>query len=97
MRDLKTVFSLLILLVSLVVNGINGENPYRFYTWKITYGDIYPLGVKQQVLGKLHFLYILIYKYLHCSYFLLAYFDKMVSGNIDKWAVSRASDRLCDQ
>ncbi|GFZ06334.1 SKU5 similar 4 [Actinidia rufa] len=48
MRDLKTVFSLFILVVSLFVNGINGENPYRFYTWKITYGDIYPLGVKQQ-------------------------------------------------
>ncbi|VFQ59013.1 unnamed protein product [Cuscuta campestris] len=28
--------------------GVNGDNPYRFYTWKITYGDIYPLGVKQQ-------------------------------------------------
>ncbi|XP_073139658.1 L-ascorbate oxidase homolog [Henckelia pumila] len=26
----------------------NGDNPYRFYTWKVTYGDIYPLGVKQQ-------------------------------------------------
>ncbi|PSS04695.1 L-ascorbate oxidase [Actinidia chinensis var. chinensis] len=48
MRDLNTVFSLFILVVSLFVNGINGENPYRFYTWKITYGDIYPLGVKQQ-------------------------------------------------
>ncbi|THF96214.1 hypothetical protein TEA_000918 [Camellia sinensis var. sinensis] len=29
-------------------NFINGEDPYRFYTWNITYGDIYPLGVKQQ-------------------------------------------------
>lgn len=28
--------------------GVNGENPYRYFTWKITYGDIYPLGVKQQ-------------------------------------------------
>ncbi|KZV37180.1 L-ascorbate oxidase [Dorcoceras hygrometricum] len=32
----------------LVLNVANGDNPYRFYTWKITYGDIYPLGVKQQ-------------------------------------------------
>lgn len=32
----------------LLVNGVNGEDPYRFFTWKITYGDIYPLGVKQQ-------------------------------------------------
>ncbi|XP_021646093.2 L-ascorbate oxidase homolog [Hevea brasiliensis] len=29
-------------------HGVNGENPYRFLTWKVTYGDIYPLGVKQQ-------------------------------------------------
>ncbi|CAL5394168.1 unnamed protein product [Camellia sinensis] len=29
-------------------NCINGEDPYRFYTWNVTYGDIYPLGVKQQ-------------------------------------------------
>lgn len=29
--------------------GVNGENPYRYITWKVTYGDIYPLGVKQQV------------------------------------------------
>ncbi|GAB2231585.1 hypothetical protein Droror1_Dr00010594 [Drosera rotundifolia] len=28
--------------------GINGDNPYRIYYWKITYGDVYPLGVKQQ-------------------------------------------------
>ncbi|CAM8992492.1 unnamed protein product [Rhodiola kirilowii] len=26
----------------------NGEDPYRFFTWNVTYGDIYPLGVKQQ-------------------------------------------------
>lgn len=32
----------------LVFYVANGDNPYRFYTWKITYGDIYPLGVKQQ-------------------------------------------------
>uniref|UniRef100_M1CTS4 Multicopper oxidase n=2 Tax=Solanum tuberosum TaxID=4113 RepID=M1CTS4_SOLTU len=30
------------------VNFIHGEDPYRFYTWNVTYGDIYPLGVKQQ-------------------------------------------------
>lgn len=40
---------LLIVLVLFLVNGVNGENPYRFFTWKFTYGDIYPLGVKQEV------------------------------------------------
>ncbi|KAL8136840.1 hypothetical protein V2J09_002841 [Rumex salicifolius] len=37
----------LILLV-LLIQGSNGDNPYRFYNWKITYGNIKPLGVKQQ-------------------------------------------------
>ncbi|EXB55116.1 L-ascorbate oxidase-like protein [Morus notabilis] len=40
--------SFLIVLVLCFGNGVNGENPYRFLTWKVTYGDIYPLGVKQQ-------------------------------------------------
>ncbi|GER52927.1 SKU5 similar 4 [Striga asiatica] len=42
-HSLVSVFALL-----LVGSGVNGDNPYRFYTWRITYGDIYPLGVKQQ-------------------------------------------------
>ncbi|KAJ6956236.1 L-ascorbate oxidase [Populus alba x Populus x berolinensis] len=36
------------LVVLLLVSGTIGEDPYRFYTWNVTYGDIYPLGVKQQ-------------------------------------------------
>jgi len=28
---------------------VAAEDPYRFFDWTITYGDIYPLGVKQQV------------------------------------------------
>lgn len=24
------------------------DDPYRFFTWNVTYGDIYPLGVRQQ-------------------------------------------------
>ncbi|TKY67783.1 L-ascorbate oxidase-like [Spatholobus suberectus] len=27
---------------------VAAEDPYRFFDWNITYGDIYPLGVKQQ-------------------------------------------------
>jgi hypothetical protein len=37
------------LVVLLLVSCTIGEDPYRFYTWNVTYGDIYPLGVKQQV------------------------------------------------
>ncbi|KAM1041299.1 hypothetical protein ACFX13_031240 [Malus domestica] len=38
-----------ILVALLTVTCTNGENLYRFYNWNVTYGDIYPLGVKQQV------------------------------------------------
>lgn len=38
----------LILVALLTVTCTNGEDPYRFYNWNVTYGDIYPLGVKQQ-------------------------------------------------
>ncbi|GKV15990.1 hypothetical protein SLEP1_g26706 [Rubroshorea leprosula] len=38
----------LIVVILVLVYGVNGDNPYRFFTWKVTYGDIYPLGVKQQ-------------------------------------------------
>ncbi|XP_031495566.1 L-ascorbate oxidase homolog isoform X2 [Nymphaea colorata] len=42
------VFRFLALFLLLVVPFVNGEDPYRFYTWNVTYGDIYPLGVRQQ-------------------------------------------------
>lgn len=29
---------------------VGAEDPYRFFNWNVTYGDIYPLGVRQQVL-----------------------------------------------
>ncbi|KAK7363761.1 hypothetical protein VNO77_05916 [Canavalia gladiata] len=38
----------LILLITLPFTSVNCEDPYRYFTWKVTYGDIYPLGVKQQ-------------------------------------------------
>ncbi|KAK2379970.1 L-ascorbate oxidase protein [Trifolium repens] len=37
-----------LLFLVLLVACVSGEDPYRFYTWNVTYGDIYPLGVKQQ-------------------------------------------------
>lgn len=29
--------------------AVTAESPYRFFEWNVTYGDIYPLGVRQQV------------------------------------------------
>ncbi|CAM8893598.1 unnamed protein product [Rhodiola kirilowii] len=40
--------SVLCLCLCLLLVCVNGEDPYRYYTWSVTYGDIYPLGVKQQ-------------------------------------------------
>ncbi|KAH9744800.1 hypothetical protein KPL70_003839 [Citrus sinensis] len=37
-----------LLLVFMLVSCTRGESPYRFFNWNVTYGDIYPLGVKQQ-------------------------------------------------
>ncbi|XP_043711760.1 L-ascorbate oxidase homolog [Telopea speciosissima] len=31
-----------------LISVVNSEDPYRFFTWNVTYGDIYPLGVRQQ-------------------------------------------------
>lgn len=44
-----------VVVVFVMVKNINGEDPYRFFTWNVTYGDIYPLGVKQQVLLFIYF------------------------------------------
>ncbi|GJR00766.1 L-ascorbate oxidase [Tanacetum coccineum] len=45
---MKMNVAIFICALFLVINCINGEDPYRFFTWKVTYGNIYPLGVKQQ-------------------------------------------------
>ncbi|KAL1554484.1 L-ascorbate oxidase [Salvia divinorum] len=37
-----------LVLILCVVGAVRAEDPYRFFTWNITYGDIYPLGVRQQ-------------------------------------------------
>ncbi|PRQ52763.1 putative laccase [Rosa chinensis] len=45
---LYTSVCCVLLVALLTVSFTNGEDPYRFYNWNVTYGDIYPLGVKQQ-------------------------------------------------
>ncbi|MFQ6622839.1 hypothetical protein Gotur_002057 [Gossypium turneri] len=39
---------LAVVLVLSVVALVQAEDPYRFFNWNVTYGDIYPLGVRQQ-------------------------------------------------
>nr|DAD20452.1 TPA_asm: hypothetical protein HUJ06_021915 [Nelumbo nucifera] len=48
MGDNRVLCSLLFFFFFFLVSCINAEDPYRFFTWNVTYGDIYPLGVKQQ-------------------------------------------------
>ena len=46
------VDSAFLLSLCVALLGIVGaEDPYRFFNWNVTYGDIYPLGVRQQVHG----------------------------------------------
>lgn len=54
MRPCNVLSSLILLLLTFLFTSTNSEDPYRYLTWKITYGDIYPLGVKQQVLPLVH-------------------------------------------
>ncbi|XVF68012.1 hypothetical protein PTKIN_Ptkin10aG0168600 [Pterospermum kingtungense] len=37
-----------IAILVLLVVVVQAEDPYRFYNWNVTYGDIFPLGVRQQ-------------------------------------------------
>lgn len=37
-------------------SDVKAEDPYKYYTWTVTYGTASPLGVPQQVLT---FIYIL--------------------------------------
>lgn len=34
------------------------EDPYRFFNWNVTYGDIYPLGARQRVRLNLYALFV---------------------------------------
>ncbi|KAJ0025741.1 hypothetical protein Pint_09286 [Pistacia integerrima] len=43
----SSVCALLCLTVSLFAI-VKADDPYRFFNWNVTYGDIYPLGVRQQ-------------------------------------------------
>jgi len=66
-----SAFCSVLLLLDLVF--VAAEDPYRFFDWTVTYGDIYPLGVKQQVVCLLllvsWFFYVVICSHSHCFWF----------------------------
>ncbi|OIV99606.1 hypothetical protein TanjilG_17416 [Lupinus angustifolius] len=47
MKLLLSLCSILLFVFNIIVHVV-AEDPYRFFDWNVTYGDIYPLGVKQQ-------------------------------------------------
>ncbi|CAD5168809.1 unnamed protein product [Musa acuminata subsp. malaccensis] len=48
MEKSSLLASFLPLLLLLLPYCVLGDDPYRFFTWNVTYGDIWPMGVKQQ-------------------------------------------------
>ncbi|RZC55007.1 hypothetical protein C5167_013861 [Papaver somniferum] len=49
----SNVTVILIAVILLIVNNKNvdlakAEDPYRYFTWTVSYGNIYPLGIRQQ-------------------------------------------------
>lgn len=73
---------------------VNAEDPYRFFTWNVTYGNIYPLGVRQQVCA-------IIFLCKSCNLttlslgwsekrFLFLLFCVFCAGDSDKRTISRA-------
>ncbi|KAG5044750.1 hypothetical protein JHK82_014127 [Glycine max] len=47
LAGVATVGSLLLCVAISLFHIAGAEDPYRFFNWNITYGDIYPLGVRQ--------------------------------------------------
>lgn len=55
-----TTWYLCFAIVYIVAAGsVGAEDPYRFFTWNVSYGDIYPLGVRQQVVFSKIFFFII--------------------------------------
>lgn len=46
----KLVLHGLVLVVMLMFGLVGAEDPYKFFTWTVTYGNVAPLGVPQQVI-----------------------------------------------
>ncbi|KAJ8765059.1 hypothetical protein K2173_010536 [Erythroxylum novogranatense] len=50
-KTCRNLFILLLLLLGVstsYLSTVGAEDPYKFFDWTITYGDIYPLGVRQK-------------------------------------------------
>lgn len=46
--NLAAVGALLLCVSTSLFHITSAEDPYKFFNWNVTYGDIYPLGVRQR-------------------------------------------------
>jgi hypothetical protein len=76
--NLAAVGALLLCVATSLFHITSAEDPYKFFNWNVTYGDIYPLGVRQRVrvfhfksnLNLTHFLMLLFSSYILCFNFI---------------------------
>lgn len=57
-------FALCIAVGAALLAIAGAEDPYRFFNWNVTYGDIYPLGVRQQVHQSSHCRFTYVFRVL---------------------------------
>lgn len=82
-----------------IISLVQAEDPYRFFDWRVTYGNIYPLGIPQRV----HFLLRSTIMSINVAFLLLFCFDQCLictrthAGNSYKWTISWTGDLLCHQ
>ena len=78
------------LTVVLSASVVKAEDPYKFYTWTVTYGTLSPLGIPQQVGFKSQL------PFLYCQFWFWIVWDSkdwifvMYEGDTYQWSVSWA-------
>lgn len=89
----KAVFLQLLFGVLAVVfssSEVKAEDPYKFYTWTVTYGTLSPLGVPQQVCLKSQ------WPFLYCQFWFWISGDSkdwvfvIFEGDTYQWSISWA-------
>ena len=72
------------------------EDPYRFFNWNVTYGDIYPLGVRQQVFDSLFYFHLIHSKHNNILCVLLSH-TLTQTGNTYQRSIPRSRHSFCYQ
>ena len=71
----KIFLHLMILFLGILsVSVVKAEDPYKFFTWTVTYGTASPLGVPQQVFDYLFLILFLVFDFGFNLVFISCYF-----------------------